>query len=36
MTSCTCIRIWERKVGSIWDAEVDAGKSASHACIPKV
>jgi hypothetical protein len=32
--SCTCICIRERKVGSIQDAEADAGKSASHACIP--
>jgi hypothetical protein len=34
MTSCICIR--ERKVGSIRDAKADAGKSASHACIPKI
>ena len=33
MISCTCICIWERKVGSIRDVEADAGKSASHACI---
>ena len=31
MTSCICIQ--ERKVGSIQDAESDAGKSASRACI---
>ena len=35
MTSCTCICIWERKVGSIRDAKANACKSASHACIPK-
>jgi hypothetical protein len=33
MTSCTCICIHERKVGSIWNAEAYAGKSANHACI---
>jgi hypothetical protein len=33
MTSCTRICIRERKVGSIRDAGLDAGKLASHACI---
>ena len=33
VTSYTCICTRERKVGSIWDAEADAGKSTGHACI---
>ena len=33
VTSCTCICIRERKVGSIRDAKANVGKSASHARI---